>query len=39
MQITKDQVQGGAHVLDICVALTERADEAEQMRLLAKISR
>ena len=36
VQIAEDQVQGGAHVLDICVALTERADEAEQMRLLAK---
>jgi len=36
VQIAEDQVQGGAHVLDLCVALTERADEAEQMRLLAK---
>ncbi|HEV8194893.1 MAG TPA: dihydropteroate synthase, partial [Ktedonobacterales bacterium] len=25
-----------AHVLDVCVALTERADEAEQMRLAVK---
>ena len=36
VQIAEDQVQGGAHVLDLCVALTERADEDEQMRLLAK---
>jgi 5-methyltetrahydrofolate--homocysteine methyltransferase len=36
VQIAEDQVGGGAHVLDICVALTERADEAEQMRLLVK---
>jgi 5-methyltetrahydrofolate--homocysteine methyltransferase len=35
-QIAEDQVAGGAHVLDLCVALTERADEDEQMRLLAK---
>jgi 5-methyltetrahydrofolate--homocysteine methyltransferase len=34
--IAEDQVEGGAHVLDLCVALTERTDEAEQMRLLAK---
>jgi 5-methyltetrahydrofolate--homocysteine methyltransferase len=30
--VAEDQVNGGAHVLDICVALTERQDEAEQMR-------
>jgi 5-methyltetrahydrofolate--homocysteine methyltransferase len=36
VQIAEDQVNGGAHVLDLCVALTERADEDEQMRLLAK---
>jgi 5-methyltetrahydrofolate--homocysteine methyltransferase len=36
VQIAEDQVSGGAHVLDLCVALTERSDEAEQMRLLAK---
>ena len=35
-QIAEDQVSGGAHVLDLCVALTERSDEDEQMRLLAK---
>src|SRR6516225_4107660 len=36
VQIAEDQVAGGAHVLDLCVALTERTDEDEQMRLLAK---
>jgi 5-methyltetrahydrofolate--homocysteine methyltransferase len=36
VQIAEDQVQGGAHVLDLCVALTERSDEDEQMRMLAK---
>src|SRR6202011_6309760 len=30
------EVAGGAHVLARCVALTERTDEDEQMRLLAK---
>ncbi|MFN2616051.1 MAG: methionine synthase [Thermoleophilaceae bacterium] len=34
--IAEDQVQGGAHVLDLCVALTERQDEDEQMRQVAK---
>src|SRR3954454_11129253 len=28
-QIAEDQVEGGAHVLDVCVALTERQDEDE----------
>ncbi len=36
LQIAEDQVEGGAHVLDLCVALTEREDEAEQMRIVAK---
>jgi 5-methyltetrahydrofolate--homocysteine methyltransferase len=36
VQIAEDQVEGGAHVLDLCVALTERQDEDEQMRLVAK---
>jgi 5-methyltetrahydrofolate--homocysteine methyltransferase len=36
VQIAEDQVAGGAHVLDLCVALTERTDEDEQMRLVAK---
>ena len=32
LQVAEDQVEGGAHVLDLCVALTERQDEDEQMR-------
>ena len=36
VQVAEDQVEGGAHVLDLCVALTERADEDEQMREVAK---
>src|SRR4051812_28799734 len=35
-QIAEDQVDGGAHVLDLCVALTERDDEAEQMQRVAE---
>jgi 5-methyltetrahydrofolate--homocysteine methyltransferase len=36
VSVAEDQVSGGAHVLDLCVALTERQDEAEQMRALVK---
>ncbi|HEX2126440.1 MAG TPA: homocysteine S-methyltransferase family protein [Thermoleophilaceae bacterium] len=36
VQVAEDQVQGGAHVLDVCVALTERQDEDEQMRQVVK---
>lgn len=36
MTVARDQVDSGAHVLDVCVALTERADESEQMCALAK---
>src|SRR6266513_3309834 len=36
LAIGREQVEGGAHVLDVCVALTERTDEDEQMRLVAK---
>ncbi len=36
VQVAEDQVTGGAHVLDVCVALTERADEDEQMRQVVK---
>ncbi|MDP9344155.1 MAG: homocysteine S-methyltransferase family protein, partial [Actinomycetota bacterium] len=36
VQVAEDQVEGGAHVLDICVALTERQDEDEQMRQVVK---
>ena len=34
--VAEDQVEGGAHVLDVCVALTERQDEDEQMRRVVK---
>src|SRR5260370_2499048 len=34
--VAEDQVVGGAHVLDVCVALTERQDEDEQMRQVVK---
>ncbi len=30
--VARAQVEGGAHCLDVCVALTERADEDAQMR-------
>ncbi len=31
LAVAREQVEGGAHALDVCVALTERADEQEQM--------
>ncbi len=31
LSIAREQVEGGAHALDVCVALTERSDEAAQM--------
>ena len=34
--VAEDQVSGGAHVLDVCVALTERQDEDAQMREVVK---
>ncbi|HET9198366.1 MAG TPA: methionine synthase [Solirubrobacterales bacterium] len=36
VQVAEDQVEGGAHVLDTCVALTERQDEDEQMSAVVK---
>src|SRR5690606_33706837 len=36
LEIAREQVEGGAHILDVAVALTERADEAEQMRRVVK---
>ena len=36
VQVAEDQVEGGAHVLDVCVALTERQDEDEQMSQVVK---
>ena len=37
LEVARDQVDSGAHVLDVCVALTERADEAEQMATIVKL--
>src|SRR5687768_7859250 len=37
LEVARDQVDSGAHVLDVCVALTERADEAEQMSNVVKL--
>jgi 5-methyltetrahydrofolate--homocysteine methyltransferase len=31
LDVARDQVDGGAHLLDVCVALTERGDEAHQI--------
>src|SRR3954449_10131170 len=36
VQVAEDQVTGGAHLLDICVALTERQDEDVQMGTVAE---
>ncbi|NWF67634.1 MAG: methionine synthase [Chloroflexi bacterium] len=36
VQIAVEQVEAGAHMLDVCVALTERADEKAQMLTLVK---
>jgi 5-methyltetrahydrofolate--homocysteine methyltransferase len=36
VQVAEDQVNGGAHLLDVCVALTERQDEDEQMAAVVK---
>ncbi|GAB4557160.1 MAG: methionine synthase [Anaerolineae bacterium] len=37
LEIARGQVESGAHLIDVCVALTERSDEAEQMRTLVRI--
>jgi 5-methyltetrahydrofolate--homocysteine methyltransferase len=37
LQIARGQVEAGAHVLDVCVALNERDDESAQMRTLVKL--
>ena len=34
--IARSQVEGGAHVLDVCMALTERTDEAAMLRRLTR---
>lgn len=36
VEIAVGQVEAGAHMLDVCVALTERDDELEQMSQLVK---
>lgn len=36
VEVGRDQVENGAHVLDVCVALTERADEKETMAKVVK---
>jgi len=36
VQIAVEQVESGAHMLDVCVALTERDDERAQMEKLVK---
>jgi 5-methyltetrahydrofolate--homocysteine methyltransferase len=37
LEVARDQVDSGAHVLDVCVALTERGVEAEQMSKVVKL--
>lgn len=34
--LAREQVEGGAHTLDVCCALTERTDEDEQMRTVVR---
>ena len=34
--VAREQVEGGAHLLDVCCALTERPDEDEQMREIVR---
>lgn len=34
--LAREQVEGGAHILDICTALTERTDEEQQMATIVK---
>jgi 5-methyltetrahydrofolate--homocysteine methyltransferase len=36
LELGRDQVDGGAHALDISVAVTERTDEGEMMRRVVK---
>lgn len=37
IRIARDQVEDGAHCLDVCVATTERSDELEFMKKLVKL--
>jgi 5-methyltetrahydrofolate--homocysteine methyltransferase len=36
MLVAREQVEGGAHLLDVCTALTERTDEDVQMATVVK---
>jgi 5-methyltetrahydrofolate--homocysteine methyltransferase len=36
VNLARDQIQDGAHCIDVCVATTERSDEKEFMRKLVK---
>ena len=36
LAVAREQLDSGAHILDVSVAMTERADEAEQMRQVIK---
>lgn len=39
LEVAREQVDSGSHLLDVCVAMTERADEAEQMvKLVRKLT-
>ena len=37
LQVARGQIEEGAHLLDVCVALTERPDEAHQMSALVAL--
>ena len=37
LEVAREQQDSGAHVLDVCVAVTERGDEADQMSKLVKL--
>src|SRR5688500_2462425 len=37
LTVARDQAESGAHLLDVCVALTERQDEAHQMKTVVKL--
>ena len=37
LEVAREQAESGAHVLDVCVALTERGDEAAQMATVTKL--
>ena len=37
LAVAREQVEGGAHALDVCVALTERADEQDTMTRVVRL--